>query len=672
MYEYHNNLLSIPARLLYEDLALMSYKNYNIKCHRGNLKRTKEGKGKGNEAFVAFESLEPQHQDVIVQALGNPAKASYLSFTNYISHDDKANRFFKEYTLDNGDPLPEKNIREYIANAQVLNAIATILSTTMSKRKALGSKVKPWEKILPIVKDLPRHTYPHSLPSNEKRLRDKYNLYLKEGYQSLIHSGFGHKNSEKLNDEAKSWVLARWCDRVKKCAGYTQLLREYNQMAAEQDWKMLKAEQSLINFLTDPKIEPLWYGYRYGELKSKEKYNYQHTTKLPSLRDALWYSDGTKLNFYYQDEQGNVKTTQVYEVFDTYSEVFLGYHISDKENFEAQYHAFKMALQIAGHKPYEIKFDNQGGTKKLEAQSFLGKLARITTRTAPYNGKSKTIENGFGRFQQEYLKQYWFFTGQNIQAKRAESKANMEFILANKKNLPTLAEIKEIYKQCRQEWNQAKHPKTNQTRLEMYLNGVNPATPEVSIWDMMDMFWIQREKPVTCTAYGIGFTHQTVEYNYMVYNEDRMPDLSWLRQNIDKKFIVKYDPDDMTLIQLYENTPLGLRRVASAETKVEIHRAQQEKQEGEALFIHKIDAENKRLREQADATVEELLGHHQRRAEDYGLQSPNLKGINSSRAAKKRKETKEIDIGQYQKATANAVVAIGGEDNDEDDFYETF
>lgn len=665
MYQYHNNLLSIPARLLYDDLELMTYGNYKKLCVRGKLKRTKEGKGKSNEAYVAFDSLEPQHQALIIDALGEPAKASHIIFTDYINYDDKANRFFKEYTLENGEALPEKNIREYISNAQILNAIGAILNSTMSRRKALGSKVKPWEKITPILKELPRHTYPHSLPGTEKRLRDKYNLYLKEGYQSLIHSGFGHKNSEKLNDEAKSWVLARWCDRVKKCTGYTQLLREYNQMAVDNDWKELKAEQSLINFLTDPKIEPLWYGYRYGELKSKEKYNYQQSTKLPSLRDALWYSDGTKLNYYYQDENGKVKTTQVYEVFDTYSEVFIGYHISDSENFEAQYYAFKMALQISGHKPYEIKFDNQGGTKKLEALSFLGKLAKITTRTAPYNGKSKTIENAFSRFQQEYLKQDWFFTGQNIQAKKAESKANMEFILANKKNLPTLEEIKEIYKQRRQEWNQGKHPKTGKPRLEMYLNSINPATPEVNIWDMIDMFWIQREKPVTCTAYGIGFTDKTIEYNYMVYNDDRMPDQVWLRQNIDKKFIIKYDPDDMTLIQLYENTPLGLRRVVTAETKVEIHRSEQEKEDWEAQFFKTIDNENKRLRVEARDKIDEILADHKMRPEDYGLISPKLKGIETSKTSKKQK--KDVDIGQYQKAIANAVVTIG---DDDDDFFD--
>ena len=37
--------------------------------------------------------------------------------------------------------------------------------------------------------------------------------------------------------------------------------------------------------------------------------------------------------------------TMVYEVIDAYSEVLLGYYISDTENFEAQYNAYRMAIQ---------------------------------------------------------------------------------------------------------------------------------------------------------------------------------------------------------------------------------------------------------------------------------------------------------------------------------------
>lgn len=653
MYEYYNNTLCVRGNWLIDNI-FNSENTYKSLTQRKKLKVVRRGGGLETPALIEFESIRPDLKKRIIELAGDPnEKAKNIIFRDYIKVDSAAVEFFNDYTLENGEALPLKNIAEYIANAEVLNAIDIILATTMSKRKALGGKAKPWEKIAQVVSELPLHTWPHTLPTNPRRLQDKLKVYKAEGYQSLIHKGFCHKNSEKLSDDAKPWVLARWCDQVKRCATHAQLHREYNDEAVKHGWKEVKTEQTLINFLQDPKIEPLWYAFRFGHIKSKERYSLQISTKLPSMRDSLWYSDGTKMNYYYQ-ENGKMLTCQVYEVFDAYSEVFLGYHISKTEDYEAQYQAYKMALQIAGHKPYEIKFDNQGGHKKLEANSFLGKLSRICANTMPYNGKSKTIENAFYRFQMEYLKQDWFFTGQNIQAKKNESKVNMEMILRNKSELPTLEEVKKIYEKRRKEWNQAPHPKTKISRLETYLNSHNPESPEVNIWDMVNMFWIQRDKPVTCTAYGISFTEKKQQYTYLVYDDNREPDIMWLRENIDRKFIVKYDPDDMTLIHLYVDTPLGLKRVAAAETKIEIHRGRQEQEEWEAAFIKKVLDKNNEIRIQERDKMDSILAEYGRTAEDYGLRSPLIPGVETSKKKQTKKE--KTSIGHYQKEVSNAVL----------------
>lgn len=664
MYELFNNTVCVPSAFLFEN-GIVNMDHYNKLCQRKHLTRIGPRGGNGRTSRIEVSSMRKDIKFKVVEILGDPdANAKNITFTDFVLTDQQAVEFFNHHTLDNNEPLPEPKIKEYSANAAVLNAITTIMATAMGKRKALGSKVKPWEKLAIVVSEIPKHKWPHSLPSNHRSLQRKYNDYRANGYESLIHKLFSQKNAEKINDDAKSYVLARWSDRVRKCANYAQLLSEYNSMAIDQNWKQLKSEQSLMNFLQDPKIEPLWYGHRFGELKSKEKFNYQHSTIISSMRDSLWYSDGTKLNYYYQDENGKMQTVQVYEVFDTYSEVFLGYHISNTENYEAQYYAFKMALQIAGHKPFEIKFDNQGGTKKLQANSFLGKLARLTSNTQPYNGKSKTIESAFGRFQSQFLKQDWFFSGQNITATKLESKANMEMILANASSLPSLQEIKEVYRKRREEWNAAPHPKTGVSRLEMYLSSQNPATPEVSIWDMIDMFWITREKQVTCNAYGISFTDNKVDYSFMVYDENRNPDVRWLRDNIDKKFTIKYDPDDMSLIQLYEKTPLGLKKAATAETKIEIHRNRQEQEDWEASYYTQINNSLKVLRQEDRDFTDNNLTKHGMHPENYGLVAPVLKGIESSR--KQKGKTEKNDIGSYQKIESNAVLA--GIENDTDIF----
>lgn len=663
MFEYYNNKLCVQAGWLYGDGEIMTIYNYKNLTNRKWLNILRRG-CKGTPALVEFDSIPPRFKDVIIDKYGDPHKTTkHHRFKDYLKNDLDAVKFFGDFTLESGESLPQKNIQEYVANAIVLNAIGEIVNETKRIRRTLGgSTSKIWNAMADIIQDLPKHTYPHTLPSNVRRLKEKYSKYKKNGYYSLIHGGFCNKNSEKINDQAKSWLFARWADRVNRVATTHQLFNEYNAIAPEKNWKPLLEERTIYNYLHQPEVECLWYGHRYGELKAKEKYGYQHSTKLPSLRDSLWYSDGTKMNFYYQ-ENGKVKTCQVYEVMDAFSEVFLGYHISESENYEAQYHAFKMAASVSEHRPYEMRFDNQGGHKKLEAGDLFSRLARLSIRTEPYNGKSKTIESAFGRFQSQYLKQYWFFTGMNIQTKRNESKANLEFIMANKADLPTLNEVKEIYKKCRQEWNSAPHYATKQPRIEMYLNSVNPDAPKIELWDMVDLFWIKRPKPITLTAYGLSFKEKKVQYTYMKYDADGMPDIEWLRSNIDKKFVVKFDPEDMTMIHLYEDTPLGLRHVTMMTTKVEIHRGIQEQEEWEASYIKQISAKNKEIRVKTVETIEAILEEHGATAEQYGLKSPKIKGVNSKRKKQAKPNASNDDFGKVQKSISNQTeVESQGED----------
>lgn len=655
----YNHQVCIEAGFLYNEAGVISKFDYKNMLQAGKLQKVRRA-CKGTPALVVYDTMPSDIKQEI--------ESRYPSVKNLEQHnplndiieiDQKAVRFFYDYEFGTGEKLPKRNIDQYIAEASIYNAIEKHLKKVLIQKKALKTKKGDvWQKMADYVQMLDANKYPHKLSTNGRRLKGiddegrSYRRYKKMGYEGLIHGNFLNKNSEKINDNAKLWVLARWADQVERCANLNQLWLEYNKEAKTKDWKPLKSEDSLRNYLYQEDVQPLWYAHRLGELKSKEKFSYQQSTKMPTMRDSLWYSDGTKLNYYYLDNNGKIKTCQVYEVMDAYSEVLLGYHISDTEDYKAQYSAYKMAVQISQHKPDQIGLDGQGGHAKLKNGNFLTKLSRLAVRTEPYNGKSKTIESAFGRFQAQFLKKDWYFTGQNIQAKRDESKANMEFILANKNNLPTLDEVKKVYEQRRKEWNSAPHHKTGKPRNEMYLTSKNPDTPQIDLWEMVDIFWVQREKPVTCSAFGISFQEQKEKYTYMVYADDNMPDVAWLAKNIDKKFIIKFDPEDMSLIYLYEDTPLGLRFVSEAKPKIEIHRGKQEQEEWEAEWIAKVRKANQELRIARRDEMERILEQHGRTAEQRGLNTPLIKGVESSRNKKvKAKETAEI--GEHMKVMSN-------------------
>ncbi|MCT4637338.1 MAG: kinase [Bacteroidales bacterium] len=542
MLEYYQNRLCVRGGWLYDDNGVMSFSNYKALTTRKQLLVLRKG-CRNTPALVDFESMPTRFKIAIEERVGNVYEAAKENqLLKLLVPDQKAQDFYKTHRFgeNNERSLPEDAQLEYYNNAIVMNAASAFFTDRRSRRKAIGNGnvTKLWEEISGFVNRLDREKYPHSLPGSSARLRQKQKQYTKNGYIEFVHGNYCNKNTEKLSAKAKYWILARWMNNIERVTSVEHLLNVYNNHASEmrltkpdqvKEWKEIKSVNTLHRYLHSSGIEELWRAERYGELKTKERHLYQHTTLLPTMRDSLWYSDGTKLNLYYRDSEGKIATTSVYEVMDVYSEVFLGYSIGKNENYEMQHKAYKMALKFSEHKPYEIRFDGQGGHKKLQSNDFLSKLSRVAIRTQPHNGKSKTIESAFGRFQQQILKQEVFFTGQNITATADESRANNEFILANKHMLPTLEEAIAIYEKRRNEWNNAVHPKakSGETRMEMYMQSCNENTTKISLMDMVDLFCISREHKVRVTAYGMQFKENKEKYNYMVYNGD-MPDIDWV------------------------------------------------------------------------------------------------------------------------------------------------
>lgn len=371
-----------------------------------------------------------------------------------------------------------------------------------------------------------------------------------------------------------------------------------------------------------------------------------------------------------------MRTTQVYEVIDAMSEVLLGYCISDTEDYEAQYHAYRMAIQKNGHKPYEIVYDNQGGHKKLDSDGFIGKICRVHRPTQPYNGESKTIESVFGRFQAQVLHKDWRFTGQNVTAKKASNRPNVEFIEANKDSLYTLEELKDAYAAARKEWNEGVHPATGERRIDMYEKSVNEETQEVTLHDMVDMFWVFTKRMATFTDQGLQVTVKGEKRQYEVCSSPGVPDHEWRRKHTYERFIVAYDPYDFASIRLYtKGTDGSLRFERTAEPYILIHRALQDQQgTDDAKFIRQEQEANLQDRIERTVAGRTIAAEHGTDAEQQGLHSPKLKGTTAAvqrqidhRMERYSQPPEQYQLGRHTKSLSLddwLDVMEGGDDGD--------
>ena len=662
--EYYNRTLCVT----FEELTtggIIAGSTLMKNVQRGNIQCARQGKGEGNYALYVYQSLPMKYRMIFETKYGKPAdvlKAQELK--EWVKEDGDARAFYEAFEYDlNGvqTRLSQKLIDEYTSNASVLKLLWERMNELTSTTHALGGGRRGdlWDIVFTQSEKL-REVTGHTLPKNLARLKEKMSQFKKSGYEALISGKIGNKNTLKITEEAGRRLVALKRCRVPVLTD-SQIFTAFNQECEAKGWKPLKSVRSLKTWLESAAIEPLWHDAVYGEMSAHQKFDRRHKTQLPTMRDALWYGDGTKINLYYRDDEGKVRTTSVYEVIDAATEVFLGFCISDNEDYEAQYMAYRMAIQVSGHKPYEIVHDNQGGHKKLQNQRFFDKLCHIHRTTAPYNGASKTIESVFGRFQQQVLHKDWRFTGQNITAKKDSSRPNMEFIEANKDKLYTYDELKVAYLKARTEWNEMAHPATGEQRMKMYEQSENPETPVVTTSNMIDMFWVTCDRMSTFTSSGIEITVKGKKRRYEVMSAPGVPDTEWRRKHTYQKFIVKYDPYDFSSIRLYWKDKAGeLRFERVAEPYIVIHRAIQEQTEGEATFIRqqqKATEESRIERQVAGRQIEFAEGVA---PEQNGLSTPALKGVRSDverqierRTRKYSRQPEELSLGRVTKKTSN-------------------
>lgn len=679
--EYYNKILCVTfAELTGGRDPVMKANTLKCNVQRCNIACARRGGGEGTQALYVWSSIPEKYRRRFVATYGDPEEKMREAMTKAsIKIDAKAREYYEAYTYMDKDGqerhLTEKMIEEYTINASVLGELEKMAARRQAIRSSLNAPMSgAWDLILDSSERM-RESYGHTLPGTLARLKTRLKAWKSDGYQSVVSGKLGNSSALKITGDFLKLIVAL---KRSKVPVYTdaQLFEKANEIAEERGWKPIRSLSGMKKWLHSPSVEPLWYDAVYGEQAARQRYGRKHKTALPTRRDTLWYGDGTKLNLYYRDEQGKVRTTQVYEVIDAMSEVLLGYCISDTEDYEAQYHAYRMAIQKSGHKPYEIVYDNQGGHKKLDSDGFIGKICRVHRPTQPYNGESKTIESVFGRFQAQVLHKDWRFTGQNVTAKKASSRPNVEFIEANKDSLYTLEELKDAYAAARKEWNEGVHPATGERRIDMYEKSVNEETQEVTLHDMVDMFWVFTKRMATFTDQGLQVTVKGEKRQYEVCSSPGVPDHEWRRKHTYERFIVAYDPYDFASIRLYtKGTDGSLRFERTAEPYILIHRALQDQQgTDDAKFIRQEQEANLQDRIERTVAGRTIAAEHGTDAEQQGLHSPKLKGTTAAvqrqidhRMERYSQPPEQYQLGRHTKSLSLddwLDVMEGGDDGD--------
>jgi hypothetical protein len=216
--EYYNNILCISGLELHTVIPTETVKKM---IQRGTAIRIRKACN-NKPSLIEIESLPANYK---------------TPFRDSIEPDPLALTFFTEYRLNDGRVLPQRNIQEYCNDAAILNSLRKVIYGMQARRTALGSSLKKfWPKAVLAVNNL-RNEYPCSLPSSEKRLKERYDAFFSDGYEALISRKFCNDNSRKVTSKIENLILSL----------YTSTDKPYGTSVHEQYLKFINGQINVFD-----------------------------------------------------------------------------------------------------------------------------------------------------------------------------------------------------------------------------------------------------------------------------------------------------------------------------------------------------------------------------------------------------------------------------------------
>lgn len=458
--QYFNNILCFEAGWLIEN-SITTRSNYDNLVQRKQIQVVRRA-SRNTPALVSYDSLPDRFKEAISEKIGgNPYKlAKHNILEGLIDTNTDASLFFESYRLGDGRYLPKQTRHEYYTNAVILDAISLFITKTVSPKKAKGQKTGgSWDYISEAVQGLDRTQYPHTLPSYATRLRDKYKLYQKEGFNSLIHKNFANKNAAKIDDEVKESIIIELLADPRNLDN-ERIARLYNEIAGQMDWRKITGHTVALR---RDKYDLEIYAGRRGSVAFYNKKAMQVKRSAPKKPLFFWTIDGWDVELLYQAtkvteykyKNGEVKERRlttyhhrpaVVVVLDPCCKYPIGYAVGTHETPElitaALRNAAQHTAQLFGsmYRTHQIQSDRYSIKSLTPLYKAMG--GKFTPARAK-NAKAKVIEPYFGHLNKTYCQTQRNWSGFGITSDK-DKQPNSEFLNKYKTHFPDFEGVCEM------------------------------------------------------------------------------------------------------------------------------------------------------------------------------------------------------------------------------------
>lgn len=600
--------------LAYSDMPFIGYNTIKSLCTRNQVERATRA-CKGVEATFYYDSFPLRYREMIkavYPTIEEMAKKD-RSFVSRVKEDERARDFFRNYIVSEGRHLPQDKQDEYVANASVLNAIKEMMEETISARKGKPlKKTQFWSKVSEFLPSVAA-VWPHSLPEYPTRLRDRYKLYIQQGYESLIHKGFCNKSAALVvSEEQQSLLMILLGDR--RNLDNEQVRALYNTMAKKMEWAEISTS-TVANWRE--KYELNTFAGRRGENAFNNVKAMQHRRSRPSSAMLMWSADGWDVELLYQktttDKKGHSVTTysnrlNVVVVLDVCCDYPVGYAIGDYENPNLIREALKNAVNhtkaLFGERLRACQFQSD----RYAIKALMPTYQAIGDKVVPAqvkNAKAKPVERFFLSINKRYCQLMPNWSGFGVTS-RKESQPNIDQLNKMRASFPDEQGCREQIARIME----MERARKREAYMKLYDNLTDEHRLVMSTEDYLLEFGETTGYTNALQGNGLQPKIEGQRYVYDCF------DLNF-RKLSHIKWSVRYDKEDMS--QALAVSESGEYRFMLEEKYVQ-PMALADRKEGDALQLARVNAFNKAAKE----TIADQLCEAQERVLDLFNENPQI------------------------------------------------
>jgi hypothetical protein len=250
--------------------------------------------GNGRTVFIEYESLPEIYKNLVKEKIcGGADPYEYMMkqpIRDLIKPDLKAIHFFDKYRKTDGSPLASKLQNEYSNDAAILNCFQSLLSDKKKLKKDFNTTIEMFWAIAIETVGAVAAKFPNTLPTSEKRLKERYNAYKNEGYEALISKRVGNDNRRKVDNKVEVLILSL----------YAQYNKPYAKEVREKYMRFLQGEIEIIDVNTGEMLNRNDF-YKDGEpviISESTVHNYLNYPHNRPIVDSVRMSDFEFKNFH--------------------------------------------------------------------------------------------------------------------------------------------------------------------------------------------------------------------------------------------------------------------------------------------------------------------------------------------------------------------------------------